>query len=150
MELFRISLKKHSRELASSGKANRWNLEGQYVIYACSSRSLATLELLVHKGGVVLKTAYKVMVISVADEDHLVKQIFLKNLPENWRHTSAYSTLQKMGSEWYINQETLLLKVPSAVIPMEYNYIINTEHPDYSGAVKFVRTEDYYYDTRLY
>ncbi|MBN2885074.1 RES family NAD+ phosphorylase [Patescibacteria group bacterium] len=150
MEIFRISNKKHSKKLSASGSANRWNFDGQNVIYAGSSRSLSTLELIVHKNAIKPKVEYKVMIISLADIDHLVKQIMIDDLPSNWRKMAAYSVLQKIGSDWYENQESLVLKVPSAVIPHEYNYIINTEHTKFSEHVQLVRIEDYFWDTRLF
>ena len=150
MEVFRISLAEHSKKLSSSGKSNRWNRDGQFVIYTGSTRSLSTLELVVHYGAVIPSAVYKVMVISIADDDFLYRQIQKKDLPANWRYFSAYSRLQKLGSEWITYQETLILKVPSAVIPYEYNYIINTEHPDFRSKVKLVRTEDYFWDSRLF
>jgi RES domain-containing protein len=57
--------------------------------------------------------------------------------------------LQRLGSEWITSQESLVLKVPSAVVPYEYNFIINTEHPEFSSKVKLVRTEEYFWDSRL-
>ena len=90
------------------------------------------------------------MVISLADEDHLFKQIKINELPPDWRSMAAYSQLQKMGAEWYKAQETLILKLPSAIIPLEYNYLINTEHPDFRSKVSLVRTEDYFWDSRLF
>ncbi len=89
------------------------------------------------------------MVISIAEEDYLTKQIQIKNLPNNWRSFAAYSTLQNIGSEWYTAQESLVLKVPSAVIPIEYNYMINTEHPEFISKVSLIRAEDYFWDSRL-
>ena len=89
------------------------------------------------------------MVISIADEDQLVRQVKLSELTSNWRSIAAYSDLQKIGSEWYNKQETLILKIPSAIIPFEYNYIINTEHPDFRNKVSLVRTENYFWDSRL-
>jgi RES domain-containing protein len=89
------------------------------------------------------------MVISIADDDHLVNQIHMNDLPANWRLFAAYSNLQNIGSDWYNSQESLVMKVPSAVIPFEYNYVINMEHPDFSKAVSLVRTEDYFWDSRL-
>ncbi|WP_461041930.1 RES family NAD+ phosphorylase [Spirosoma harenae] len=62
---------------------------------------------------------------------------------------AGYATLQSTGSSWYTNQESLLLKVPSAIIIYEYNYLINTEHPDFRQHVQLVRTEDYFRDSRL-
>ena len=48
MEVFRISKETHAHDLIATGKANRWNLDGQHVIYAGASRALSTLELIVH------------------------------------------------------------------------------------------------------
>ncbi|WP_288428385.1 RES family NAD+ phosphorylase [uncultured Spirosoma sp.] len=149
MEVFRISKEIHAQTLRVSGSANRWNVQGQYVIYAGSSRSLASLELAVHRGSVQPLNSYKTMVISIADEDYLFRQISRNELPDNWRTVAGYSALQRIGSAWYTTQETLVLKVPSAVIPYEYNYMINTEHPDFSKCVQLVRTEAYFWDTRL-
>jgi RES domain-containing protein len=150
MEVFRISKIDYADKLTSSGSENRWNFRGQNVIYAGASRSLSTLELIVHRSSIIPKIDYKVMVISIADDSHLIKEIKITDLPIDWRKMSAYSELQKIGSEWYENQETLALKVPSAVILNEYNYVINTEHPDFSdNNIKLVRLEDYFWDKRL-
>ena len=149
MELFRISPARYALALTTSGAANRWNATGQSVLYAGSSRSLASLELVVHRAAIQPTTDFRVMVISVADEDHLVRQVHIGELPTDWRTISAYSILQQIGSDWYTRQESLLLKVPSAVIIQEYNYLINTTHPEFSKKVTLVRTEDYFWDARL-
>lgn len=149
MEVFRISRKKHSKKITSSGAANRWNFKDQKVIYTGSTRSLSTLELIVHKNAIQPRIEYEVMIISIADNDSLYKQISSKDLPNNWRKLEAYVELQKKGSEWYKNQESLILKVPSAVIPLEYNYIINIEHPDFKKNIVHFRNENYFWDTRL-
>jgi len=149
METFRISKAEYSNDLRTSGRANRWNFDGQHIIYTGASRSLSTLELIVHRGSILPKINYKLMVVSIADYDHLFKQIKISDLSENWRSMSAYSELQKIGSNWYENLESLILKVPSAVIPNEYNYLINTEHPDFSENVNLIRLEDYFWDNRL-
>lgn len=149
MEVFRISKEAYAQTLRASGSANRWNTRGQQVIYTGSSRSLSSLELVVHRGSVQPATAYKVMVISIADDDYLIKQFLIKDLLSSWRSLAGYSTLQKIGSAWYDSQETVVLKVPSAIIIYEYNYIINTEHPDFARTIQLVRTEDYFGDSRL-
>ena len=89
------------------------------------------------------------MIISVPDIDTIVKTIRTEDLPKKWRSFEAYSKLQAIGSNWYNSKETLMLKVPSAIIPCEYNYIINTEHPDFMNNVHLVRTEAYFWDERL-
>ena len=148
MELFRIAKGKYASDLNPSGSANRWNLKDQQVIYAAGSRSLATLELAVHRSGITLNLPYSVMVLSVPDDDQLVHHVKASMLPENWRSIAAYGSLQQIGSRWYQEKLSLMLKIPSAVIPMEYNYIINTLHPDFQW-VKLVRSEPYFWDERL-
>lgn len=150
MEVFKICKEEYSGSLKSSGSANRWNLRGQNVIYSGSTRSLATLELVVRRSSIAPVNNYKVMVISIADDDYLFKQIHINELVENWRTLAVYSSLQEIGSKWYISQGSLILKVPSAVIPYEYNYMINTEHPDFSKNVRIVKVEDYFWDNRLF
>lgn len=149
MEVFKICKEEYSGRITASGSANRWNLCGQNVIYAGASRSLSTLELVVRRRSIVPFLNYMVMVISIADDDHLIAQVLISELGENWRTLASYSTLQQIGSKWYVTQKTLILKVPSAVIPHEYNYVINTEHPDFKQSIQLVRTEDYFWDTRL-
>ena len=150
MEVFRICEEKHSSQLSSSGAANRWNLMGQYVIYCGTSRSLAKLELIVHRNSIVTKVNYKVLVISIIENKNSIHDLSSNDLPENWRSMSAFSSLQTLGSAWYLKQDSLVLRVPSAVIPQENNYIINTEHPDFKSQVQLVKVEDYFWDNRLF
>lgn len=149
MELYRICSADHSKKLIASGAPNRWNKKGEFVIYTAESRSLSTLELIVHRSNIKPDSNYKILTINVKDSVDLTTEINLKNLPKKWRTFEAYSTLQQMGSGWYNAKETLLLKVPSAIIPYEFNYVINTQHSDFKKKVKLVRAEDYFWDERL-
>ncbi len=150
MEVFRISREAYASRLTASGGANRWNQRDQFVLYAGSSRSLSTLELIVHRNSIAPHDRYKVLVISIPDSDNLTRQIPVSELPVNWRTMTAYPKLQQIGSKWYESRENLVLRVPSAVIPSEYNYIINMEHPDFKDNIRLVRTEDYFWDDRLF
>lgn len=89
------------------------------------------------------------MVISIADHDSFVTQVTTGQLPKNWRKLEAYRELQQIGSDWYNSRTSLLLKVPSAIVPMEFNYVINYKHPDFHQNVSLVRREDYFWDDRL-
>lgn len=149
MEVFRIVRETYSKQLTASGLANRWNEDSQYVVYTGSSRSLATLELVVHRNNIIPGFAYRVIIISIADEEELITPILQSNLPKNWRRNTAYPVLQQIGSDWYKNKHSLILKVPSAIISQEYNYLINTKHPDFESKVSLVRTENYFWDERL-
>jgi RES domain-containing protein len=151
MEVFRISRETFSSKIAASGRSNRWNLDDQYVVYTSSSRSLCSLELVVHKNAVVPVHKYKIMVISIADDEDLYDTVLQKDLLKNWRSMGNYPELQRLGSDWYRSKRSLVLKVPSAVIPKEYNYLVNTSHIDFNDPAKisFIRNEDYFWDERL-
>jgi len=150
METFRISKEKFSGALLCSGRENRWNKDGEQLIYSGSSRALSTLEMVVHLNSIKPKEKYKIMVISLPDDESSYEQILIKGLPGNWRSKTMYNELQNIGSNWYNTKRTLVLKVPSAVILNEYNYVINSKHPDFERAIKLVRTEDYFWDDRLF
>lgn len=150
MEVFRISRDRYANQLTSSGASGRWNFTRQFVLYTGSSRSLSTLELVVHRSAIKPSFTYKVMIISIADKARLFSQVGKRGLPKDWRYESAYSKLQRIGGDWYSSNKSLVLKVPSAIIPKEYNYIINTRHPAFRDSINLVRTEDYFWDDRLF
>ncbi|MEO8146629.1 MAG: RES family NAD+ phosphorylase [Bacteroidia bacterium] len=150
MEVFRISREKYSRILTASGKSARWNRDNQFVIYAGQSRALSTLELVVRRNAIQVSFKYEISVISIADDARFYTRKFIKDMPANWKHVDAYTLLQDIGSNWYSNNESLILQVPSVIIPQEFNYIININHPDFSKSnISIVRNEDYFWDDRL-
>ena len=149
MELYRICSAVHSKTLTSSGVPNRWNKKGEYVIYTAESRSLATLEMIVHRNSIKSESSYKVLTISVIESNNLINEIVYIDLPKSWRSFETYSKLQQIGSEWYNSNASLLLKIPSAIIPKEFNYVINSQHPDFKKKVSLVESEDYFWDERL-
>ena len=149
MDIFRIVQEKYAASLLSSGRAARWNEEGQHVIYTSASRSLATLELLVHLGNLKTASQYKVLVISVNRKQGVVEKLNEKMLPRNWREIAAYPVLQQLGSSWYRNRRSLVLQVPSVIIPRESNYIINTKHTEFQSNIRLIKKEAYFWDERL-
>lgn len=148
MELYRIAEEKYASNLRASSIAGRWNEDNEYVIYTASSRALGTLEKIIRFKSINPKVLYKVMVIFVPDDQDLITEIKISQLPSHWREISAYSDLRSLGSKWYVNNESLILKVPSSIITKEFNYLINTKHPAFTSA-KLSLTEDYFFDERL-
>ena len=147
MELFRITAKEYAQELYAPGFAGRWNLEGQKVIYSASSRSLACLENIVQANRKIKTALFGTMVI-YAPDNVSVQQVNLSQLPPDWNQTIFSEECKLIGSEWFKKKEDLLLKVPSAVIPDEYNYVINTLHPQFKK-VKLIDVLPFYFDKRL-
>ncbi len=80
-ELYRLCRKKYARELIASGFANRWNSKAQKVIYCASSRSLASLELLVHRSRIVPGEPYVMMAIPIHEPVLMITDTPLSSLP---------------------------------------------------------------------
>ncbi len=59
-----------------------------------------------------------------------IEEVKPKQLPQNWQDTSAYGMLQQIGRDWLVGCRTPILKVPSSIVPVENNYLLNPEHPD--------------------
>ncbi len=149
MLVYNIRKEQYAHELSASGISNRWNKTDEWVIYGASTAALAALELLVHRSGIRTEMNYKLLVIEVKCHLHDIATVDIDELPINWKSFFSYPVLQNIGSEWYRKQKKLLLKVPSAVMPREFNYIINTQHSLFKSKVKIKQTEDFVWDSRL-
>lgn len=147
MVIIRIALKKYSKELYAPGVQGRWNSEGKKVIYTASTLSLAALESMFRRKGCGYNNDYATMLINAPD-DIGITEIDTSSLPKGWNHPFDYSVCQSLGDEWYEKEETPLLKVPSAIIPMDYNYVINTRHKDYKQ-IKLIGVTDFIPDPRI-
>ena len=77
-----------------------------------------------------------------------VSEIKADELEEGWRHIRDYTKCQQAGNRWYEEGRVPILKVPSAVLPQAYNYVINTMQPDYK-MIKLVQTTDLIPDERI-
>lgn len=130
MIVFRIVKANYSCELRASGRAARWNQLNEYVLYCAESIALAYLENIVHFEGYGFRTDYVILDIEVPDDT--VTLVDPTELPPNWRNFESYANCQPLGSAWYQGQESLLLKVPSVIVPRSFNYVINTRHPEFN------------------
>ncbi|XOV95226.1 MAG: RES family NAD+ phosphorylase [Bacteroidota bacterium] len=148
MRLFRLAREEYASELLASGASNRWNKAGQYVIYTSGSVSLCALELLAHTNGIRPKGNFKIMHIEVANPGEIYEPD-PGVLPEKWYLLSGYPATQQTGSNWYEQGKTLLMKIPSAIISIEWNYVINTRHPDFEAGVHLIEVTDFFWDSRF-
>jgi RES domain-containing protein len=76
------------------------------------------------------------------------KEIAISDLPDNWRDYPAPLKLAELGTNWAKMNESLLLRVPSAVVEGEYNILINPIHPSMKN-VAILQIENYRVDKRL-
>jgi RES domain-containing protein len=104
----------------------RWNSQGTRIVYASSSVSLAVLEILVHLSSSILP-AY--ILIPFSFDEKLVSELKEEDLPKDWASHPPVAS-QQIGDNWVQDQTSLLLKVPSVVVPLEANYLLNPAHPE--------------------
>lgn len=147
MEVYRICLEKWSHELKASGVGGRWNSKGKLVIYTAASRALACLENIVHRSGEGLNNSFKVLTIDIPDSIKIA-EVNTSSMNKNWYEYSNYSYCRNIGDKWIDKCEALILKVPSAIIPAESNYLINPAHRDFKK-VKIVSSENFNFDPRV-
>ncbi len=147
MEIYRIAHSSYS-QLLSYGAAGRWNSSGVEVIYTASNRSLACLEVVVHKNSDELKELFRIMVIHIPDKSF--KKIDLTDLLEGWHLTdnNAYNICRLIGNDWAVSNKSLILQVPSSIIKNETNFLINVNHDDFSK-VKVTDIEPFFFDPRI-
>jgi len=114
------------------------------MIYTSSRRSLAMLEILVHWQRPAPPPDYVVVVIFIPDS--LVSKNVLYMVPD-WQQEQQWS--KNTGDAWVSERNSLLLRVPSVVVPSESNYLINPLHADASG-LKVIDIEPFNFDSRLF
>jgi len=149
MVLYRIVNCSYADDLSGMGArlyGGRWNSEGKPAIYLASSRSLAVLEVLVHLPPLMIPDNYCLVEIEVPDNSIL--DINIDDLPSNWNDVSPPAMLKRIGDEFLKKQDHLLMKVPSSIVPMEYNYLLNPLHPSMKK-VKILKKAPFDFDKRL-
>jgi RES domain-containing protein len=147
MFAYRITHKSYSTHLFAPGHPGRWNGGGRKVIYCAETIALAFLENMVRRQGVGFNHDFKTMILEIPD-DLTIQTITAAELPAGWRRFTDYSPCQLFGNAWFDAAVYPLLKVPSAVLPESYNYVINSLHADYAK-IKLVGVTDLTPDERI-
>ena len=128
--------------------AGRWNSLGRAVVYTSGTRSLAMLERYIHERADNKPLDLVMLSIHIPDEME-IKHISSHKLAENWYFDSDLTQLhtQIIGDTWLGEQSSAVLKVPSTIVPQEYNYLINPMCK-LSDQIIVVDQRPYQYDSR--
>ncbi|HEY5464120.1 MAG TPA: RES family NAD+ phosphorylase [Hanamia sp.] len=147
MIVYRISLAKYSTKLIASGNPARWNPKDTKVIYTDESKALACLENVVHRNSRGLQKNFRQMNISIPDEIGMeeIKEIDLK---AGWKDFLQMPYTQSIGEAWIKAGKTPVLKVPSAIVSNDSNYLLNPAHKDFSK-IKLLKTLPFQFDSRI-
>jgi RES domain-containing protein len=153
MRVFRIEREKYiENTLSGIGAAltegYRWNSLNTYLVYTAESRALATLEVSVHIDLTEdLPTDRFYVEIDIPDDLEIL-ELQLENLPENWDSKPPIIETQYIGDDFVKQNNAAILKVPSCIVPQEYNYLINPNHPDCKRII-IVSTQRLHFDNRF-
>jgi len=126
----------------------RWSSPGIRLSYTSEHQSLALLEYFVH---VDQDDPPSDLVLATAEipEDLHRSRIDVSRLPANWRDPVAPPQLAQVGDEFVRRREHCVLLVPSAIVPAEFNWLVNPDHPDYARVV-IGNLEPVSYDMRMF
>ena len=133
MLIYRFGLKKFMGDLSSQGAklyGGRWNSVGNSMLYTSYIPSLAMLEFGCNASGIT-KTIQTSLLTLKLDSKVKIEIITLNDLPANWQQVPSPDSLKVIGNNWLKSNKTLALKVPSAIMPLECNLLINSLHKDF-------------------
>lgn len=127
----------------------RWNHKGTAMLYTATSRALAALETFVHlnSGGLPLNR-YLVAIEIENDLWNAARVETAATLPVGWDAEPASLTSIDLGTAWVKASTSLLLSVPSVIVPEEVNILINTRHPD-AAKISATKVRKWLYDPRM-
>ncbi|HEX2852725.1 MAG TPA: RES family NAD+ phosphorylase [Opitutaceae bacterium] len=150
--LWRVEKAEHAsvatKGLGAFNIGGRWNRPGRYAIYAAEHLSLALLEILVHAPDPEQRKRPRVRFrLTIAPE--AVEEIALDKLPRNFGPATPFALTQDIGDPWLDARKSVALKIPSAIVPVEFNYVINPLHPDFASAIKWEKPSPLILDERL-
>lgn len=151
MRVYRLSKRKYSVELSGKGAAkfgNRWNSKGTEIIYSADSRALAMAEVAVHLSIATLPSDFVMMEIGFPKDIH-IEELSSADLPKDWNDHPPKSSSQKIGDEFIDSMEFCVLKVPSAVVKGDFNYLINPYHKQFKK-IKIISVTDFPFDRRMF
>lgn len=132
---WRLVRPKHgSKEEAFSGEGarlfgGRWNSPGRPVVYTSESLALAALETLAHADRRRYARDYVAFKLHIPDAE--VTELG-EAPPEDWQDRPVSPGARQLGDHWLTEGSTAVLSVPSVLVPLERNYLLNPKHPHFA------------------
>jgi RES domain-containing protein len=151
MRVFRLCRSKFAADLSGKGAeiaGGRWNSKGTAMLYTCQSMALCTVEIAVHTPLGNIPADYTLVTLEIPDDLQIV-ELATDDLPVDWRTLPHPNSTQMFGDRFISNGKNAILKVPSAVVPGEYNFLVNPSHPE-SKRIQIKSTEPFEFDSRLF
>lgn len=127
--------------------SGRWHRRGQPILYTASSAALAALEVLVYVEPLQAPDDLRLLGLELPD-GLAIETLDLTQLPDDWQSLPAPESTQSIGNAWLERKSSVALRVPSVVVPMESNVLLNPRHPE-MARVRISSSEAFRFDSRL-
>lgn len=152
MRVWRISKAQYAQQaftgLGAKLVGGRWNFPGAAVVYTSASLALAALETYVHLPSS-LNLPRNLVAGAAEIPDTLPREIIpINELAREWNSMPPPDELKRIGSDWLRRNQSVILVVPSAIIPDEANYLLNPAHPDFDQII-IGQPQPFQYDPRM-
>ena len=147
MITYRLTTGKFANDISGTGakiNGGRWNPVGLAGLYTSQYISLTILEILVRATRSTTPNSYTLTSFEIPDNS--IYQIQLSKLKNEWKYDLNYT--QGIGEDFLTDNQSLCLKVPSAIVPQENNFLLNPLHRDFKR-VKIIASELLELDKRL-
>ena len=149
MIVYRISKTKYANDLTGEGArlyGGRWNNKLTPCIYTAETRALALLEYTVNVNVDEIPRALSIVTLQIPDKN--LVELTESILPGDWKDAPAPSSTRQLGTRILNEGKTAVIKIPSVIIPGEFNYILNPLHVD-SRNFKIMHIHDFIFDVRI-
>lgn len=149
MIVYRVGRTKYSKDLSGEGArlyGGRWNHILTPCIYTSESRALAVLEYTVNVNLDNIPRSLSITTFEIPDVG--IHELTIAELPGNWTESPAPASTKDFGTNLLTQAASPIIKIPSAVITQEFNYLLNPKHAE-SKNIKVIHVEDFVYDVRI-
>jgi RES domain-containing protein len=116
--------------LGAAENPGRWNSAGTRVVYCGESRALCALETIANAGEQRDLAKARFVAFQVEIPDALIERPV--RVPGEWRKTPPGPATRAVGDRFVREGRLPALRVPSAVVPGEFAYLLNPTHPQFS------------------
>ena len=132
IQVWRLVKKRRAAEAFNGEGAKayggRWNHPGTAAVYLADSLALAALEIFVHTGAAHRGMHFVAIAVDLPDGVRIDE--LEASLPTDWRDEPPPGSTKGLGTTWLKSLSAPLLRVPSAIVPVEHNLVLNPLHPD--------------------
>lgn len=149
MDVYRVVIARYAQDLNGTGGLytdGRWHLQGHRIVYTAQSKALAILEKLVHLSRRDFSMEHRCLTLQLPDDG--LQEFPSAQLPPHWNSRRGPDELKELGTRWLLEKKSLALRVPSVLVPGEFNILLNPLHTR-MAEVNILKNEPLLFDERL-